>query len=70
MDKQKQYQVNRLEVYSLPVRIMASSAEEALKKVLDGEGDIREDELEYRSSLDSSEFPIYEIPDDGGGNAN
>jgi len=45
--------VYRKEVYQQPVHIEADTEKEAIKKVEDGEGETREEELDYSYTLES-----------------
>ena len=57
----KMFQVNRLEVYIQPVWVEAESADEAREKVEDGEGEVKEDMLEYSFTGDTEDWSVFDL---------
>ena len=47
------------EVWIQPVSVEAKSAQEAIRKVEDGEGTSLEDQFEYSHTLDSETWSVY-----------
>ena len=54
------YFVERKEVWCQNVEIEASSPEEALKLVADGEGDVRDQDFVYSYTLEPNMWNVYE----------
>ena len=52
------YMVNMREVHIQPVRIEASSSEEAIEKVKEGEGEYVDNALEYNHTLSSEYWTV------------
>lgn len=56
----RKYTVNVREVHIQPTSIMASSPEDAIKRVADGEGEIIDNALEYSHTLDRDKWTVEE----------
>lgn len=56
----KKYVVNVREVHVQPVRIEATSKEEAIEKIVKGQGTTVDDGLEYSHTLDSEFWTVEE----------
>jgi hypothetical protein len=56
--KERIYIVNVREVYIQPYRVVAKSAEEAIRLVEEGDGEIMKDQLEYSHTLGSESWTV------------
>jgi hypothetical protein len=58
------YIVVTKEVFEQPYEVEANSEEEALEKVIDGEGDILDDCFEYSHTLDRDTWTVELVEED------